>query len=214
MNITSCKVDMFKNIQRHSHARIKCTISPESQPTHTHTHNPDWQLVMAQQMHLRSQGWQNDHADMITSDRTIARGDELSSERFVQPSTRHNSQLKSDAHTEQETRVRWRSSALVSPAPVQVQTDVGGYRHTDGLQLRTQKVRRVSQCGSKSGWLDEGMGLSKRSQSLLGGSLRVTEHVLSSCPLARHWTCYSSLLGLKEACARRIMWYLHFSLSQ
>lgn len=40
---------------------------------------------------------------MITSDRTITRGDELSSERFVQPGTRHNIQLKSDAHTEQET---------------------------------------------------------------------------------------------------------------
>lgn len=40
---------------------------------------------------------------MITSDRTIARGDELSSERLVQPGTRHNIQLKSDAHTEQET---------------------------------------------------------------------------------------------------------------
>lgn len=40
---------------------------------------------------------------MITSDRTVARGDKLSSERFVQPGTRHNSPLKSDVHAEQET---------------------------------------------------------------------------------------------------------------
>ena len=54
---------------------------------------------------------------MITSDRTIARGDELSSERFVQSGTRHNSQLKSDAHTELET-VQRRNSAFTSPATV------------------------------------------------------------------------------------------------
>ena len=112
---------------RDSRAWTKWTTSWESQKqvegkiksgpkSETHTQSTiDWQLVMAERMHLSSQGWQNDHADMITSDRTIARGDELSSERCVQPGTRHNSQLKSDAHTEQET-VRWRNSAFTSSA--------------------------------------------------------------------------------------------------
>ena len=129
----------FKIMQRQRDTWTKWTTSQESQQqverkiksrpkshihTHTHTQIPsalDWQLAMAERMHLSSQGWQNDHADMITSDRTIARGDELSSERFVQPGTRHNSQLKSDAHTEQET-VQWRSRAFTPPAVVQMQT--------------------------------------------------------------------------------------------
>ena len=131
----------FKIMQRQRDTWTKWTTSQESQQqverkiksrpkshihTHTHTHTQipsalDWQLAMAERMHLSSQGWQNDHADMITSDRTIARGDELSSERFVQPGTRHNSQLKSDAHTEQET-VQWRSRAFTPPAVVQMQT--------------------------------------------------------------------------------------------
>lgn len=72
----------------------------DEKKTHAHAHplpTSDWQLVMAQQMHLSSQGWQNDQADMIATDRTTAKGDKLSSERFVQPCTRHNRRLKSDA---------------------------------------------------------------------------------------------------------------------